>query len=102
MALGGEKSVSWEYVKNPEKIVKELKKKKFQIISIEQSKNSIDYKKVKVKFPVLFIVGNEVEGIPEETLSLSDIVAEISMAGKKESLNVSVAFGVALFRILDK
>ena len=102
VALGGEKSVSWEYVKNPQNLIKELKRKRFRIISIEQSRDSVDYKKVKVKFPVLFIVGNEIDGISKEILSLSDIVAEIPMVGKKESLNVSVAFGVALFRILDK
>ena len=102
VALGGEKSVSWQYVKNPQNLIKELKRKRFRIISIEQSRDSVDYKKVKLKFPVLFIVGNEVKGIPKEILSLSDTVAEIPMAGKKESLNVSVAFGVALFRMLDK
>ena len=102
VALGGEKSVSWEYVKDPKIVIKKLKKGNFQIIAIEQSKISVDYKKVKLKFPALFIIGNEVKGIPKEILSLSDTIAEIPMAGKKESLNVSVAFGVALFRMLDK
>jgi tRNA G18 (ribose-2'-O)-methylase SpoU len=45
-------------------------------------------------------MGNEVGGIEKDILSLCDIVAEIPMKGEKESLNVSVAFGVALFRIL--
>lgn len=100
VALDAEKIVSWEYILNPEKLIKKLKKEKYQIIALEQSRNSIDYKKVKVKYPVLFVVGNEVDGISRKILSLSDMVAEISMKGAKESLNVSVAFGVALFRIL--
>lgn len=100
VALGAEKTVSWEYALSPEKIIKKLKVEKFQIIGLEQAKNSVDYKKVKVSKPVLFLVGSEVEGIESKLLSLCDIVAEIPMKGKKESLNVSVAFGVALFRIL--
>jgi len=101
VALGAEKTISWEYVKEPKSLIRKLKKQKFQIVGLEQAKNSIDYKKVKMKYPVLFIVGNEVEGIDKKILRLSHIVVEIPMVGKKESLNVSVAFGVALFRIFD-
>jgi 23S rRNA (guanosine2251-2'-O)-methyltransferase len=102
-ALGAERSVSWEYHTNPEILIKKLQKenKKLQIISLEQTKNSVDYKKVKIKYPVLFIVGNEVAGISKSLLNVSDVVAEIPMRGKKESLNVSVSFGIALFRILN-
>ena len=100
VALGAEKNIVWEYVKNPETIIKKLKKEKYQVVALEQSKKSIDYKKVKIARPVLFIVGNEVVGIEPKILSLADVVAEIQMKGNKESLNVSVAFGVAVFRIL--
>ena len=100
VALGAEKNIHWKYVKNSQKLIKKLKKDKYQIISLEQSSKSIDYKKVKVNYPVLFIIGNEVDGVEKNILSLSDIVAEIPMMGDKESLNVSVAFGVALFRML--
>lgn len=101
VALGAEKSISWEYTENPEKIINRLKKDGFQIIGIEQSEKSVDYKKVKVKSPALFIVGNEVEGMDKKILSLCDVVAEIPMSGEKESLNVSVAFGVSMFRMLN-
>ncbi len=103
VALGAEKTIDWEYIDNPEKIIKELgngKTKKCQIIGVEQSTNSIDYKKIRIKYPVLFIVGTEVSGIEKKILNLCDYVAEIPMRGGKESLNVSVAFGVALFRML--
>ncbi len=58
-------------------------------------------KKIKVKHPVLFIVGNEVDGISESLLSRCDVIAEIPMNGKKESLNVGVSLGIALFRMLN-
>ena len=56
-----------------------------------------EYKKVKLQQKNAFIVGTEVTGIPKSVLKKCDIIAEIPMKGKKESLNVSVAFGVALF-----
>jgi len=99
-ALGAEKTVSWEKTQNIKKVLVDLKKKKFQIIAVEQSKKSIDYKKVKIKFLVAFIFGNEVTGISEEILKSADVIVEIPMKGDKESLNVAVSVGVALFRIL--
>lgn len=101
VALNSQKSVAWEYVENPVNFVKRLRKEGVFIVAIEQAKNSIDYKKVKIKKPVLFLVGNEVEGIPQKLQNLADVVAEIAMKGDKESLNVSVAFGIALFGVLE-
>lgn len=101
VALGGEHSVLWEYHKDPKKIILQLKRQGIQIIGIEQDKKSVDYKKVKIKYPVLFIVGNEVAGISKSFLKMCDIIAEIPMKGKKESLNVGVSFGIALFRMLN-
>ncbi len=101
VALGAEKTIPWESVFSPVNLIKKFKKNKYQIIALEQTKGSVDYKKVKVRQPVLFIVGNEVTGVSEKLLSLSDVIAEIPMKGNKESLNVSVAFGVALFRLLN-
>ncbi|MEI6479168.1 MAG: TrmH family RNA methyltransferase [bacterium] len=100
-ALGAEKNIPWEYEKNVSKVIKKLKKEGVHIIAIEQSKDSLDYKKVKPKFPVAFILGNEVKGISKQLLRSCEIVAEIPMLGNKESLNVSVSAGVALFRILN-
>ena len=100
-ALGAEEFVPWEQVKNILPLIKKLKKEGFQIIAIEQDEKSVDYKKVKTKEKNAFIVGAEVEGIPKNVLSLCDVIAEISMKGKKESLNVSVSLGIALFRILN-
>jgi len=79
--------------------MKILKKEKVQIIALEQDKNSIDYKKVKAKNMSAVVLGEEVKGLLEKIVKLADVVAEIPMKGLKESLNVSVAFGVAGFRI---
>jgi len=100
-ALGAEKTIPWEYEKEILPLLTKLKKENCQIIAIEQSEKSLDYKKVKIKAECAFIVGNEVTGLPKEVLEVADVIAEIPMNGKKESLNVSVAFGVALFRMLE-
>lgn len=102
-ALGAEEFVKWEQYKNISQLLTKLKKEKYLIIGIEQDKKSIDYKKLKVTSHKLkaFIVGTEVTGIPKNILKKCDIIAEIGMRGKKESLNVSVATGIALFRILN-
>lgn len=100
VALGAEKTLSWEHAKTISPLLKKLKKEGFQIISIEQSEHSIDYKKIKATSKVAFILGNEVEGVSKTAITYSDFVAEIPMKGKKESLNVSVAGGIALFRML--
>lgn len=99
-ALGAEEFVSWEQKRNIFSLLEKLKKEKYFIIGIEQDKNSIDYKKVKLKNKNAFIVGSEVVGIPKSVLQKCDIIAEIPMRGKKESLNASVAVGIALFGIL--
>ena len=103
VSLGAEKSVPWTYEKDVLNTVKKLKKTGYQIISIEQSDKSVDYKKIKLsKFnKVVFVMGAEVEGVDKNILKISDMIAEIPMYGEKESLNVSVSFGVALFRILN-
>jgi tRNA G18 (ribose-2'-O)-methylase SpoU len=106
-ALGAEKNVAWEKVEDSSKLVTQLKKEGFYLIAIEQAKNSVDYKKVtclrrqEAKNKIAFIFGNEVDGLPKNILKRCDVVAEIPMRGEKESLNVAVSAGVALFRILD-
>ena len=100
-ALGAELMVIWEYKKSLTALLTKLKKENYKIIAIEQDKNSIDYKKVKLSHKNAFIVGTEVSGLPKNILQKCNEIAEIPMKGKKESLNVSVATGVALFRILN-
>ncbi len=100
VALGAEKNISYEYFEKTEEAINFLKNEKFQIIAIEQAENSINYKKVKAESNTAIVMGEEVHGISPEVRALCDVIAEIPMKGKKESLNVSVAFGIAAFRIL--
>lgn len=98
-ALGAEKSIPWEHADNTleilEKYPNHLK------IALEQSENSVDYKKVLPKENNIIVLGPEVTGLPKDILDACDVVAEIPMAGMKESLNVAVATGVFLFRFLN-
>jgi len=101
VALGAEKTIAWKFFENTAEAIEELKNNNFIIIAVEQSEKSVDYKEVKVIGKVAFVFGNEPKGISKEVLDKCDIIAEIPMEGKKESLNVSVSAGIALFRILD-
>lgn len=100
VALGAEKNIEWEKVSSALSIIKKLRKEDFEIVSLEQSERSIDYKKFKPNKNFALIVGNEVDGISKKVLDASDKIIEIKMKGEKESLNVSIATAVALFRIL--
>lgn len=101
ISLGAEKSVTWELVENPIKIVQKYKKDGFEIVALEQTKNSIPYTNFKITKPTLLILGAEIEGVSKEVLKRSDVCLEIPMAGKKESLNVAVSGAIALFRLRD-
>ena len=102
VALGAEKYVLWEKHEKVEKVLDNLKSEGFSIIAVEQSKNSIQLNKFKIKNKnrkIALIFGNEVNGIPKSILGKSDAILEIPIFGKKESLNVSVAFGVVVFHL---
>ncbi|MCR4334369.1 MAG: TrmH family RNA methyltransferase [Patescibacteria group bacterium] len=101
VSLGAEKTMLWEYIASPFELVDELKSRETQIVAVEQDEKSVDYKKVIVKKSTLFIFGGEVDGVDKELLKKADVIAEIPMLGKKESLNVAVSAGVVLFRWLD-
>ena len=96
-ALGAEKYVSWEKVANIQRLTNKLKKSKVQIVALEQSKNAVDYRKFKPRYPAALILGNEVRGLSPSLLKKCDKIIQIPMRGRKESLNVSVAAGIALF-----
>lgn len=101
VALGAEKFVRWEVVRSIRPLLLRLKKEKFQIAALEQSPKAIDYRKFKPRFPIALILGNEVRGLSPKILKKCDRVIEIPIYGKKESLNVSVAAGVALFSLVS-
>ncbi|MFT5179692.1 MAG: 23S rRNA (guanosine2251-2'-O)-methyltransferase [Candidatus Paceibacteria bacterium] len=101
-ALGAEESVSWEYKEDVNEVLETLGEDGFKVVALEQFEDSVDYKELDVPEKTAILFGNEVYGVPEELLSKVDIVTEIPMNGKKESLNVSVAAGILLYRLFDR
>lgn len=103
VALGAEKTVAWEYNKSTANVLCDLKKQKFKIFAVELDKRSTPYFKVDIKKSdlekIVLVFGNEVDGISKNILKKADKILEIPMAGKKESLNVSVSAGIVLFGI---
>lgn len=102
VALGAEDSLLWEYYESTAECVKKLQEDGCYILALEQDENSVDYKAVDVasKNDIALIVGHEVDGITQDVLELADATVEIPMLGTKESLNVTIAFGIAIYRIL--
>ena len=99
-ALGAEKIIPWSKEKNISKVIRGLKKEGVKIIALEEDKNAVDYKRFVPQFPCALILGNEVRGIDKKILNKCDAIISIPMRGQKESLNVSVAAGIAIYEIL--
>jgi tRNA G18 (ribose-2'-O)-methylase SpoU len=96
VALGAENYIPWQYQRQPARLIKDLKSKAIKIVALEQVKGkSKNLNSWKPKFPLALILGYEPKGLPRNLLALADEILEIPMHGKKESLNVAVAFGIA-------
>ena len=120
VALGAEKTVPWEVVgnslSNAVSFVENLqsggaRKGEVKIVALEQDKKSVSFAEARGKLAntradgadseILLILGNEVDGVDRALLDLTDLIVEIPMHGKKESLNVSVSAGIALFGLIS-
>lgn len=99
-ALGAEKNIPWEKEKNISRCLEKLKREGIKIVALEQSARSVDYREFKQSFPLALIVGNEVRGIDKKILARCDAIIDIPMNGKKNSLNVAVALGIATYEML--
>lgn len=100
VSLGAENSVAWESAASAWRVAQKLKKQGYKIVALELTKDSQNVKMAKLKGKIALIVGNEVEGVSAALLKRADAVVHIPMRGVKESLNVSVAFGIAAWEIL--
>ena len=96
-ALGAENTVPFEYQEEPD--LEALRHDGYRIVGLEQSPRSIFLNKYKTPPKVALLLGEEVEGIPAEFLDQCDDIVEIPMQGTKESFNVSVAAGVAMYAL---
>ena len=97
ISLGAEGTIDWEHRTKIMPVIEELKNQGFQIISLEQAPGAHRLRDFQTTSQFALVVGNEVDGVSRVALDNSDAIVEIPMQGQKESLNVSIAAGVALF-----
>jgi tRNA G18 (ribose-2'-O)-methylase SpoU len=101
-ALGAETSVAFSRYETLEEALSSLNEST-KIVALEQAKNSLAPSEVKTELisdqNVALVIGNEIHGVDEATLNSADYIMEIPMHGTKESLNVSVATGIALYEL---
>jgi 23S rRNA (guanosine2251-2'-O)-methyltransferase len=103
-ALGATETVDWEYFSSAPACIESLREKGYRIFSVEQVEGSIfldSLFKENINSPLAVVLGNEVEGVQDEILKLSDAAIEIPQFGTKHSLNVSVAAGIVLYRLCE-
>ena len=101
VALGAEEVVPWEYMEDPLDAIAHYRSEGFQIVAVEQTANSVDYREADYAEKVLLIFGNERTGVPKEESVVADLAVHIPMHGQKESLNVSIAGGVMLYHVCN-
>lgn len=103
-ALGATDTVAWAYFKTVEEAISELRQENIEIWSIEQVENSVMLNEFKVKENQkhALIFGNEVKGVSEKAIELSDGYIEIPQLGTKHSLNISVSVGIVVWDFAKK
>lgn len=104
-SLGAEDTVSWEYAAGVVPVLTKLRQKGFLIVGLERNTDSRFLSHViaeqRLTSPCCLVVGNEVTGLSEEALALCDHVTHLPMRGVKESLNVAVAYGIAIYAVAE-
>jgi tRNA G18 (ribose-2'-O)-methylase SpoU len=101
VSMGAVEFVDWEYVPNAKLIAKKLKDEGVQIVALEQTDKSIDYKKAKYKKPIAIVLGHEGKGVSKDILKECDLSVEIPMLGRANSLNVATSAGIILYQVLE-
>lgn len=101
-ALGADQSVRWEYFSDSANIVRQLKGRGYSIVILEHTDESRTYHQVQYRFPLCLVVGHEISGVSDAVVELADIAVEIPMFGLKRSLNVAVAYGIAIYEIMKQ
>ena len=101
-AIGADEFVPWEHAADPLPVLQKLKDEGWQLVALEITNDAIPITKFKPEERVCLVVGHELAGISPEILSLCEATVFIPMLGKKESLNVAVAAGIALHALRTK
>ncbi len=100
VALGADKFIPFEHHRQTKRALSKLKSSGYYLAALEQSDGSVSYTAFKPKFPLALLLGSEVKGLPSSLLKECNKVIEIPMHGRKESLNVSIAAGITIFKII--
>lgn len=98
-ALGAEKLVPFRFIPTLEEVLDYLNSKHLTLLALEQAKNSVNLKDYRLQSESALFLGEEVEGIEQNILQQCNTILEIPMSGQKESFNVSVAAGIALYHL---
>lgn len=98
-ALGAEETVPFEYVMNINELIDQLKKDGYQVIGLEQNEHSTALPDYYPPVKGVLLLGEEVHGLTPELMAECDQLVEIPMFGTKESYNVAVATGIALYHM---
>ncbi len=101
-ALGAQDTVEWKYFGNTKTAIEELRQNGYKIFAVEQVADSISLEKFSELNinKTVFVFGNEVSGVEQETISSCDGCIEIPQFGMKHSLNISVAAGIVLWEAI--
>lgn len=118
-AVGTDKWVPWQYFATAKEAIEDLRRSYahlrgvrgdrlahlgggsgLKVVAIEQSKKSVDFRKVEFREPIAFVVGHETTGVFKETLKVCDEIVEIPMYGVNVSLNVMVSLAIVLYRVV--
>jgi len=96
-SLGASEYIPWQHFETVSELLTTVKQQGVQIVAVEQSETSVLISDYSEPRQVLYVLGNEVEGVSKEVLDSADTILELPMLGTKESLNVSVTAGVVLY-----
>ena len=97
-ALGSTLTVPWEYIKSADEAVERIKADNMRLCVLEHTDESRPSYSLRTDlFPLCLVVGNELTGISKQVMGRADVAVDIPMYGMKQSLNVAVATGIALF-----
>ena len=99
VALGADETVPFEHAEDPIPVLRQLKEEGWQLVALELTPTAVDLTTFHPSDKLCLIVGHELSGIPDEQISLCDITVKIPMLGQKESLNVAIATGIALYQL---
>jgi tRNA G18 (ribose-2'-O)-methylase SpoU len=103
-ALGSTETVAWEYAESTLDVIEKLKANNIKICTIEQAENATMLNNFTPKQQTTYalVFGNEVKGVAQNVVDVSDIVLEIPQFVTKHSLNISVSCGVVVWDVFSK